>query len=129
MRFANANKLHRKSGGVKPRDLQFPPQSTNADRSDNPPLCHPDPDFLYVARSMTACAAFSKESRMRFANANKLHRKSGERSRGICSSPHQQQMLAAPLKLICHPERSVPGFPATQRWTWPRVRLSVKKAA
>jgi hypothetical protein len=26
---------------------------------------------------MTACAAFSKESRMGFANANKLHRKSG----------------------------------------------------
>ena len=25
----------------------------------------------------TACAAFSKESRMKFANANKLHRKSG----------------------------------------------------
>jgi hypothetical protein len=24
---------------------------------------------------------------MRFANANKLHRKSGERSRGICSAP------------------------------------------
>jgi hypothetical protein len=31
-----------------------------------------DPDFLY----MTACAAFSKESHMRFANATKLHRKS-----------------------------------------------------
>jgi hypothetical protein len=28
---------------------------------------------------MTACAAFSKESRMRFANAIKLNRKSGER--------------------------------------------------
>jgi hypothetical protein len=26
-------------------------------------------------------------------------------------------------------DRSVPGFPATQRWTWPRVGLSVKKAA
>jgi hypothetical protein len=26
---------------------------------------------------MNACAAFSKESRMRFANANKFHRKSG----------------------------------------------------
>jgi hypothetical protein len=40
-------------------------------------LCHPDPDFLHVAPSKTACAAFSKKSRMRFANANKLHRKSG----------------------------------------------------
>ena len=36
-----------------------------------------DPDFLYAALDMTACAAFSKESRMRFANATKLHRKSG----------------------------------------------------
>jgi hypothetical protein len=36
-----------------------------------------DPDFLYAAPDMTACAAFSKESRMKFANATKLHRKSG----------------------------------------------------
>jgi hypothetical protein len=36
-----------------------------------------DPDFLYAAPDMTACAAFIKESRMRFANATKLHRKSG----------------------------------------------------
>ncbi len=35
-----------------------------------------DPDFLYAAPDITACAAFSKESRMRFANATKLHRKS-----------------------------------------------------
>jgi len=37
-----------------------------------------DPDFLYVAPSKTACAAFSKESRMKFASATKVHRKSGE---------------------------------------------------
>jgi hypothetical protein len=36
-----------------------------------------DPDLLYAAPDMTACAAFSKESRMRFANATKLHRRSG----------------------------------------------------
>ena len=36
-----------------------------------------DPDFLYVAPSKTACAAFSKESRMKFASAAKIHRKSG----------------------------------------------------
>jgi hypothetical protein len=29
-----------------------------------------DPDFLHVAPSMTACAAFSKENRIRFTNAN-----------------------------------------------------------
>jgi hypothetical protein len=37
----------------------------------------PDPDFLYVAPSKTVCAAFSKESRMKFASAAKVHRKSG----------------------------------------------------
>ena len=36
-----------------------------------------DPDCLYAAPDMTACVALSKESRMRFANATKLHRKSG----------------------------------------------------
>jgi hypothetical protein len=36
-----------------------------------------DPDFLHAAPNRFTCAAFSKESRMRFANANKLHRKSG----------------------------------------------------
>jgi hypothetical protein len=36
-----------------------------------------DPDFLYAAPDTTACAAFSKESRMKFANATKFHRKSG----------------------------------------------------
>src|ERR1700733_2401461 len=34
------------------------------------------------APSKTACAAFTKESRMRFANNNKLHRKSGGACRG-----------------------------------------------
>jgi hypothetical protein len=33
------------------------------------------------------------------------------------------------LKQNCHLDRSVPGFPATPRWKWPRVRLSVRKAA
>jgi hypothetical protein len=36
-----------------------------------------DPDFLQVAPNRFACAAFNKESRMKFANATKLHRKSG----------------------------------------------------
>jgi hypothetical protein len=35
------------------------------------------PDFLHEAPNRFACAAFSKESRMKFANANKLDRKSG----------------------------------------------------
>jgi hypothetical protein len=36
-----------------------------------------DPDFLYAALDATAYAAFSKESRMKCAEATKLHRKSG----------------------------------------------------
>ena len=37
-----------------------------------------DPDFLHMAPNRSACAAFIKESRMKSANANKLHRKSGK---------------------------------------------------
>jgi hypothetical protein len=35
------------------------------------------PDFLYAALDATAYAAFFKESRMKWAGATKLHRKSG----------------------------------------------------
>jgi hypothetical protein len=35
------------------------------------------PDFLYGAPPTAACAAFIKESRMGYANANKHNRKSG----------------------------------------------------
>jgi hypothetical protein len=37
------------------------------------------PDFLHGAPPTAACAAFIKESRMKFANAIKLVRKSGVR--------------------------------------------------
>jgi L-rhamnose isomerase / sugar isomerase len=37
-----------------------------------------EPDFLHAALDTTACTAFIKESRMNLANANQLHRKSGE---------------------------------------------------
>jgi ferredoxin len=40
--------------------------------------CEADPNFLYAAPDTTASAAFIKESRMKFANANQLQRKSGE---------------------------------------------------
>jgi hypothetical protein len=43
-----------------------------------------DPDFLHEAPKKFACAAFSKESRMKFANANKLDRKSGGPGRRLC---------------------------------------------
>jgi hypothetical protein len=35
------------------------------------------PDFLYAALPSVACAAFCKESRMKFIKATELHRKSG----------------------------------------------------
>jgi hypothetical protein len=37
------------------------------------------PDFLHGAPPTPACAAFTKESRMKCANANKVDRKSGLR--------------------------------------------------
>jgi hypothetical protein len=37
------------------------------------------PDFLHEAPPTAACAAFIKESRMKFSNARKLDRKSGVR--------------------------------------------------
>ena len=50
--------------------------------------CHPDrsvPGFPATRHSpASTCAAFSKESRMKFANATNLNRKSGERSGGTC---------------------------------------------
>ncbi len=58
------------------------------------------PDFLYAAPDTTARAAFSRESRMNFVNATKIHRTSGM-SRISC----------------------------TLRRRRPRVRLSVGKAA
>jgi 4Fe-4S ferredoxin len=51
------------------------PHNTQRDRERN---AGQTPDFLYAAPDTTACAAFIKESRMNFANANQLHRKSGE---------------------------------------------------
>jgi hypothetical protein len=43
------------------------------------------PDFLHEAPNRFACAAFSKESRMKLANANKLDRKSGSVSQRLNS--------------------------------------------
>ncbi len=41
------------------------------------PYPSPSPDFLHGAPPTSACAAFVKESRMKCANASKVHRKSG----------------------------------------------------
>jgi hypothetical protein len=47
----------------------------------NPQSVSSDPDFLYAALDTATCAAFITESRMRFVNANQLHRKSGGKDR------------------------------------------------
>jgi hypothetical protein len=39
--------------------------------------------------------------------------------------PRKAQWTRRPS--LCHPDRSVPGFPATLHWTGPRVRLSVRE--
>ena len=63
---------------------------------------------------MAACAAFRKESRMKFANATKFDRKSGV-------AQWRDLLFILPIiesewtrnPPLCHPDRSVPGFPAT----------------
>ena len=58
-----------------------PSDLTAPNKSHRPTLCHPDrsvPGFPATRHSQAAtCAAFSKESRMKFANAANLNRKSG----------------------------------------------------
>jgi hypothetical protein len=109
MKFANANKLERKSGGV--TDLRFPfcPSDLTAlNKGHHPPLCHPDPDFLYVAPSIAAYAAFNKESRIGSANAAKLHRKSGgAQPRDLqCAFPYRNCPCISLARLF-HPDRNV----------------------
>jgi hypothetical protein len=48
------------------------------------------PDFLHEAPPTPACAAFIKESRMKFASANKLDRKSGVR---WCDMGHPSRIM------------------------------------
>jgi hypothetical protein len=67
--------------GIPPAVSFCPPDLTAPNKSHSPSLCHPDrsePGFPATRHSpTTACAAFSKESRMNLANATKLDRKSG----------------------------------------------------
>ncbi len=52
-----------------------------------------DPDFLYAAPPMFACAVFCKESRMEFLDSIKPHRKSGGK----------------PTNRFCHSDAKSPG--------------------
>ena len=67
------------SSRAKPRDLQFRGlllETLNTILKQN---CHLDRTRIscHAALETTTCAAFSKESRMKCANATKFHRKSG----------------------------------------------------
>ena len=79
-RRANSNPV----GGRQNLDdvcLPYPSTSTHAKVRHRPQLCHPDrsvPGFPATRHSpASTCAAFSKESRMKSANATKFDGKSG----------------------------------------------------
>ena len=46
-----------------------------------------NPNSCYATPDRSACAAFIKESRIKFASATNLDRNSGERSGGTCFAP------------------------------------------
>jgi hypothetical protein len=87
---------------------------TATNKSHRPKLCHPDrsgPGFPATRPSpASTCAAFRKESRMKFANATNLDRKSGEAQwRDLrCASPPNNYLHTATFR-DCHP--ACPGLP------------------
>jgi hypothetical protein len=61
------------------------------------------PDFLPRAPPTSACAAFIKESRMRFADANQLDRKSGVRlGRTWATRPEGGACILDPIRDALH---------------------------
>jgi hypothetical protein len=83
--LADANNSHQHKfvipSGAERRDLRAPHPLTPATWKRRPQICHPDrsePGFPATRHSPTSTyAAFVKESRMKFANATNLNRKSG----------------------------------------------------
>ena len=90
-----------------------------------------DPDFLHGAPPTDACAAFIEESRMKFANARELDRKSGctlERTWG--TRPGKRASLFAQGRgcSIVHHQRSYPTSFRTQgRGIGPFNELNTRK--
>jgi hypothetical protein len=91
MKFANATKFNRKSGERSGGIRRAPPPLTNVTRKRHPQTCHPDrrvPGFPATRHSPPSTyAAFLKESRMKFANATNINRKSGAAKWSACFSP------------------------------------------
>jgi len=76
----------------------------------------------------TTYVVLSKENHMQLTEAATLDRKSGEAEGSAVSrtsAGNAEYYTQTKLSL----DRSVPGFPATQHWTGPRVRLSLRKGA
>ena len=65
-----------KYGSFSPKRENFP-LSDEAKETFTEKIEQANPNFLYSALDTTACAAFIEESRMKCAEANKLHRNSG----------------------------------------------------
>jgi hypothetical protein len=67
------------SSRAKPRDLRFRGPLLEARNTILKQYCHLDRTRIscHAAQDMPACAAFVKESSMKYANATKFHRKSG----------------------------------------------------
>jgi len=95
------------------------------------------PDFLHGAPPTPTCAAFIKESRMKFANARKPDRKSGVRL-GERGAPVQFPVslfwvegsgLRTVVSHISRKTSEMPRISCTQPQTEPRVRLSLRKGA
>jgi hypothetical protein len=68
----------------------------------------------HAALDMTTCAPFRKEGRMKCTNATKFHRKSGvAKWRDLLFMIRSIESEWKRYPPLCHPDRSVPGFPAT----------------
>jgi hypothetical protein len=169
--------FHRRPG-MRVRSFRFQGHASSSHQSRwklRPPLCHPAcparpacpglpwglpwgvpwdrsvPRNSYCAAvDSTACAAFSKESRMKFPSANGSDRKSvGAKWRDLQFTeltsdldgssaltfviPPVPPVPPAPpapaCRGACRGTEAYPGFPTARHYPSPRVRLSVKKAA
>ena len=71
----------------------------------SPSLCHPERTRIscHAAQDTAACAPFSKERRMKFANATKFNRKSGEAEGSAASFPNPSHKApsAPPAAPLC----------------------------
>ena len=75
-----------------------------------PSLCHPERTRIscHAAPDTVACAPFSKERRMKFADATKFHRKSGEAEGSAVLLPPRQALPQQPLSPLS--SRAYPDF-------------------